>query len=106
MAAVDRKHQLLETALDVFSRQGYEGATTKEIAAAAGVAEAVIFRHFPSKQALYTEVLDYKWQSSELNPWLADMQACMERDDDAGLFRTIITHLLESFRADFFRTAA
>ena len=100
MAGIDRKHQLLETALDVFSRQGYEGATTKEIAAAAGVAEAVIFRHFPSKQALYTEVLDYKLQSGALNPWLADMQACMDHDDDAGLFRTIITHMLESFRAD------
>jgi len=100
MAGIDRKHQLLETALDVFSRQGYEGATTKEIAAAAGVAEAVIFRHFPSKQALYTEVLDYKLQSGALNPWLADMQALMDHDDDVGLFRTIITHMLESFRRD------
>jgi TetR/AcrR family transcriptional regulator len=99
MAGTDRKHQLLETALDVFSRQGYEGATTKEIAAAAGVAEAVIFRHFPSKQALYTEVLDYKLQSGALNAWLADIQACIERDDDEGLFRTIIAHMLESFRA-------
>ena len=100
MAGTDRKHQLLETALDVFSRQGYEGATTKEIAAAAGVAEAVIFRHFPTKQALYTEVLDYKLQSGALNPWLADIQACMERDDDEGLFHTIIAHMLQSFRED------
>ena len=98
MAATDRKHQLLETALDVFSRRGFEGATTKEIAAAAGVAEAVIFRHFPTKQALYTEVLDYKLQSGELNPWLADIQACMDRDDDEALFRTILSHMLESFR--------
>jgi TetR/AcrR family transcriptional regulator len=98
MAATDRKHQLLETALDVFSRRGFEGATTKEIAAAAGVAEAVIFRHFPTKQALYTEVLDYKLQTGALNPWLADIQACMDRDDDEGLFRTIVSHMLESFR--------
>ena len=98
MAATDRKHQLLETALDVFSRRGFEGATTKEIAAAAGVAEAVIFRHFPTKQALYTEVLDYKLQSGALSPWLADIQACMDRDDDEGLFRTILSHMLESFR--------
>jgi len=98
MAATDRKHQLLETALDVFSRRGFEGATTKEIAAAAGVAEAVIFRHFPTKQALYTELLDYKLQSGALNPWMADIQACMDRDDDEGLFRTILSHMLESFR--------
>ena len=98
MAATDRKHQLLETALDVFSRRGFEGATTKEIAAAAGVAEAVIFRHFPTKQALYTEVLDYKLQSGALSPWLADIQACMDREDDEGLFRTILSHMLESFR--------
>jgi TetR/AcrR family transcriptional regulator len=57
MSATDRKQQLLETALDLFSRKGFEGTTTKELACAAGVAEAVIFRHFASKQALYTAAL-------------------------------------------------
>lgn len=100
MSASDRKQQLLETALDVFSRRGFEGTTTKELAAAAGVAEAVIFRHFPTKQALYTAVLDYKMHCAEAQDWLAETTACMERNDDEGLFRTLASHVLRSYRTD------
>jgi TetR/AcrR family transcriptional regulator len=100
MSATDRKQQLLETALDLFSRKGFEGTTTKELACAAGVAEAVIFRHFPSKQALYTAALDYKAQTGEAQDWLTETRACMERDDDEGLFRTIASRVLRSYRTD------
>jgi len=100
MAASDRKHQLLERALDVFSRRGFEGATTKEIAVAAGVTEAVIFRHFPTKQALYTAVLDYRLQSNEAHSWLSEAKCCMDRNDDEGLFRSIATHILRCYRTD------
>ena len=100
MAASDRRQQLVETALDVFSRKGFEGATTKEIAAAAGVTEAVIFRHFPSKQALYKAVLDYTVQASGHEGWLAEIKACMDRNDDAGLLRALAASILRSYRKD------
>ena len=100
MSATDRKQQLLETALDLFSRKGFEGTTTKELACAAGVAEAVIFRHFSSKQALYTAALDYKVHNGEAKNWLTETRACMERDDDEGLFRTIASRVLRSYRTD------
>jgi TetR/AcrR family transcriptional regulator len=100
MPAVDRRHQLLETALDVFSRKGFEGATTKEIAAAAGITEAVIFRHFPTKQALYSAVLDDKLHSHANSPWLAEVKARMEANDDEGLFRTLAQNILEFYRKD------
>ena len=91
---------MLETALDFFSRKGFEGATTKEIAAAAGVTEAIIFRHFPNKQALYKAVLDYTTHASNLDGWLAETKACMERNDDAGLLRSIANNILKSYRTD------
>jgi TetR/AcrR family transcriptional regulator len=100
MSAPDRRQQLLETALDFFSRKGFEGSTTKEIAAAAGVTEAIIFRHFPNKQALYKAVLDYAAHASNLEPWLAETKACMERNDDSGLLRSIANNILKSYRAD------
>ena len=56
LPASDRRRQLVETALDFFSRKGFGGTTTKEIAAAAGVTEAIIFRHFPTKHDLYNAV--------------------------------------------------
>src|SRR5271168_2300415 len=87
MNAGDRRLQLLDAALELFSRKGFGGATTKEIAAAAGVTEAIIFRHFPSKQALYTAVLDSKAESCSHEEWLSDIRAHMDRDDDAGVLR-------------------
>jgi TetR/AcrR family transcriptional regulator len=100
MSATDRRRQLLDTALDLFARKGFEGATTKEIAAAAGVTEAVIFRHFPNKQALYKAVLDYTVQASNLDGWLEDTKACMERNDDAGLLRALAANILKGHRKD------
>jgi TetR/AcrR family transcriptional regulator len=100
MNAGDRRLQLLDAALDLFSRKGFGGTTTKEIAAAAGVTEAIIFRHFPSKQALYTAVLDSKHESSGHREWLTGIQACMDRNDDAGVLRTLAARILEAYRRD------
>ncbi|HLA00755.1 MAG TPA: TetR/AcrR family transcriptional regulator [Thermodesulfovibrionales bacterium] len=52
------RDKILETALKLFSRKGYLGATTKEIAKDAGIAEVTLFRHFPSKERLFGEVLN------------------------------------------------
>lgn len=38
---------------EVFAEKGFEGTTTRELAKAAGVSEALLYRHFPSKQAMY-----------------------------------------------------
>jgi TetR/AcrR family transcriptional regulator len=100
MNAGDRRRQLLDAALELFSRKGFGGATTKEIAAAAGVTEAIIFRHFPSKQALYTAVLDSKTESCDHDEWFAGIQAYMDRNDDAGVLRTLAAGILESYRTD------
>ena len=100
MNAGDRRRQLLDAALELFSRKGFGGTTTKEIAAAAGVTEAIIFRHFPSKQALYTAVLDSKTEACGHQEWLAEIQARMDRKDDAGVMRTLAAKILESYRTD------
>jgi TetR/AcrR family transcriptional regulator len=100
MPASDRRTQLLQIALNVFSRKGFNGATTKEIAAEAGVTEAVIFRHFPTKQALYQAVLDSGIGCPEFEKWLAMAKDCMERNDDEGLFRAIASAIIDSYRTE------
>lgn len=52
------KDKLLESALKLFSQKGYLGATTREIAKEAGVAEITLFRHFSTKEQLLEEVLN------------------------------------------------
>lgn len=49
--------RILETALGLFSTKGYLGATTREIARQAGIAEVTLFRHFPSKEKLLEEAI-------------------------------------------------
>jgi TetR/AcrR family transcriptional regulator len=100
LPAEDRRRQLLETALDFFSRQGYEGTTTKEIAAAAGVTEAIIFRHFPTKQALYGAVLGYQQESGEFTDTIAKLKALMDANDDIGLCRALIEGTISKYRTD------
>ena len=100
MSAADRQHQLLEVALNAFSRRGFKGTTTKAIASAAGVAEAVIFQHFPSKEALYSAVLELHLETSDEQSWLAEISDCMERNDDEGLFRAFIRRILSAYRID------
>ena len=46
------KLKLMTAAIDLMAEKGYDGTTTREIAAAAGVNEVTLFRHFGSKQQL------------------------------------------------------
>jgi AcrR family transcriptional regulator len=52
------KDRILESGLRVFSMKGYIGATTREIARVAGVAEVTLFRHFSSKERLFEAVVN------------------------------------------------
>src|SRR5579864_4319655 len=53
----DRRRAIVAAAVPLFARNGFAGTTTRELAAAAGVSEALLFRHFPSKQSLWREIL-------------------------------------------------
>src|SRR5690348_9186456 len=58
LAARDRRAQILDTAFDVFSEKGFHGARTRERARRAGVSEGLVFRNFPTKEALVRAILD------------------------------------------------
>jgi AcrR family transcriptional regulator len=61
----DRRRAIVEAALPLFARQGLRGTTTRALAEAAGVSEALLYRHFPSKEALHQEVLDHVSDSDD-----------------------------------------
>jgi len=58
LPAAQRRQQLLETAAQLFAKRGYAGATTAELARAAGVTEPIIYRHFSSKRDLFIALID------------------------------------------------
>jgi TetR/AcrR family transcriptional regulator, transcriptional repressor of aconitase len=53
----ERRKAIVAAAVPLFARKGFSGTTTKELAEAAGISEALLFRHFPSKKHLYGEIL-------------------------------------------------
>ena len=52
-----RRQLILGAAKRCFARHGFAGTTTKSIAAAASISEGLLFKHFPTKSALYAEIL-------------------------------------------------
>jgi TetR/AcrR family transcriptional regulator, transcriptional repressor of aconitase len=57
LKAEHRRPAIAEAAIPVFARHGFAGATTKKLAEAAGVSEALLYKYFPSKEAIYQEIL-------------------------------------------------
>ena len=52
-----RRQLILSAAKRCFARHGFAGTTTKSVAAAAAISEGLLFKHFPTKSALYAEIL-------------------------------------------------
>src|SRR5215813_395369 len=86
MTAEDRREQIIEVAVRLFSQKGFRGATTKEIAYAAGVNEAIIFRHFSTKGELYAAIIDRKADSAEMKALRSALAGAMEQGNDRQVF--------------------
>lgn len=100
MAGEERRLQILAVAVKLFSQRGFQGTTTKEIALAAGVSEAMVFRHFATKEELYAAILDHKACSDgKFNPaQLAD--DAIRRKDDRAVFEGLALGALQHHQDD------
>src|SRR2546425_5334374 len=100
MAGEERHLQILRVAMSLFSQRGFRGTTTKEIALAAGVSEAMVFRHFATKEELYSAILDHKaCLHDEMDP-LQIVGEAVKRKDDAGVFEGIALNALTQHECD------
>lgn len=86
LPAAQRREQLLDTAVGLFAEKGFAGATTAELAKAAGVTEPIIYRHFVSKKDLFVAVID---RTSELVTQTWERQLKTARDPAHRLRRLI-----------------
>jgi AcrR family transcriptional regulator len=96
----ERRRRLIGAAVELFSERGFGGVATKQIADAAGVNEALLFRDFGTKRGLYTAILDAKTEQSRAAEWRADLRSLAERKDDEGLFRFLFGKILDGYRND------
>ena len=92
MSGDERRMVILRAAVDLFSKHGFKGATTKEIAKASGVSEAMLFRHFENKDALYEAIIETKGSHENATKFAWDNDeelktAIAEKNDEAVFFR-------------------
>ena len=98
ISATDRRDQILEVATRLFARQGYEGTTTRKIAIEARVNEALVFRHFPSKEELYWAVIERKIQQATTSHL---MQGRLDAGgDELAMFSGIAFDILDARARD------
>ena len=76
-----RRQLILGAAKRCFARHGFAGTTTKSVAAAAAISEGLLFKHFPTKSALYAEILA---EECEADPALHRLLGLGALDRNAG----------------------
>ncbi|MBI3355455.1 MAG: TetR/AcrR family transcriptional regulator [Nitrospirae bacterium] len=85
----ERQASLISAAASLFAANGFKGTTTKEIAKATGVSEALLFKHFPTKRALYAAILAEKAQYSGLRE---AVEEAARKQDDERLFTLLASY--------------
>jgi AcrR family transcriptional regulator len=100
MAGEERRLQILRVAMRLFSQRGFRGTTTKEIALAAGVSEAMVFRHFATKESLYSAILDHKACVHETMDPLQVVAQAVARKDDRAVFEGLALDALNQHDYD------
>jgi AcrR family transcriptional regulator len=88
-----RRQLILGAAKRCFARHGFAGTTTKSVAAAASISEGLLFKHFPSKSALYAEILA---EECEADPALHRL---LELEPSTQTLVVLIREIVRHFQA-------
>ncbi len=99
MTGKARRDAIITTAIGMFSERGFRGVTTRELSAAVGVSEPVLYQHFPSKRDLYAAIIERKIeQSASLRERFAAL--CKHPGKPEDFFEHLGLIVIEWHRAD------
>jgi AcrR family transcriptional regulator len=88
-----RRQLILGAAKRCFARHGFAGTTTKSVAAAASISEGLLFKHFPTKSALYAEILAEECAADPALHRLLELEPSTETL--VALIREMVRHFQE-----------
>lgn len=91
-----RRELILSAAKRCFARNGFAGTTTKSVAAAASISEGLLFKHFPTKSALYAEILAEECQADPAMHKLLGLPPSTQTL--VLLIRGMVEHFIEAAR--------
>src|ERR1043165_1788286 len=100
LSAEERRREIVRVAVKLFSQRGFRGTTTKEIAHAVGVSEAIIFRHFATKEELYRAIIDHVSCEGGIESPDEVVGEAIRRKDDRAVFEGLALHALEHHEDD------
>ena len=110
LTATDRRSLILAAAMELFGERGFHDVRTRELAERAGVSEALLFRHFPTKEALIHAILEQVAVEDHVSRWEREAEGMAPRRalcalaerilarvrDDPGVFRVVFFGVMET----------
>jgi AcrR family transcriptional regulator len=93
----ERREQIIDAAIQLFSEHGFSGTTTRRLAEAAGVSEAALYLHFDTKEALYEAIIRRKAaEKAEFREQLAELLG----EEPRRVFQTVAEYMIETHTQD------
>lgn len=105
LTAEARREAIVEAVQDVFAKKGFAATTTRDLAKAAGVSEALLYKHFPSKESLFAAMLD----ACAKGPTFAESKRILEQEASTAtlvvMVHFMISHYVQGRPGDKHRQA-
>ena len=95
---LDRRQQIIATAMELFGKKGFRGTTTRDLATEADVNEAIIFRHFKTKEELYSAIIEQK--AGERDSYHEELERLATVGDDEQFLEAVGRTFLEKHETD------
>ena len=96
MPGEERRAAIVSAAVRLFAARGFRGATTRELAAAMGVTEPVLYRHFRTKRDLYDAIIQNKSREGQRKV-MSRLEPFLNTRDDRGFFRLLAGIILDQY---------
>ncbi|ERI09949.1 TetR/AcrR family transcriptional regulator [Aneurinibacillus aneurinilyticus] len=90
------REKILHSAVEIFSQKGFQASTIREIARLAGVNDLTVYRHFESKEKLFTEMFQRHALLSEISEYIVQGIT----DDFEHDLRAIVRAFISAFRKE------
>jgi len=98
MKSEERRATIVAEAVRLFAEKGFRGTTTRELAAALGVTEPVLYQHFKTKQELYSAIIESK--AREGTEAAAGLRPYLKSSDDVGFLSALAELILTRYEHD------
>jgi AcrR family transcriptional regulator len=98
LSGSERREAIIEAALCLFSEKGFRGVTTRELAAAVGVTEPVLYQHFKTKSDLFRALVETQCDLQQTVE--GELQPFVDAGDDANFFGALGRGILDWYLDD------